>query len=208
MSFENAPVSKALLATYTSCTLLVSVFDINIFLNAPSFARIRLEPWRLFTQTTYAPSSPALLCTLALCSRTAPVLERRMGSHKFLSLVALVWMLGPIGVSTALAVIHSALVPPAYHYKIFGIPLGEGWLWKGVLLGFLCFLTSGGVIWGGLGAIAGMLWTMDVAGMKGFRVGGGQRATAWISQAVGGSGIGVRRARAALPSETQRAESQ
>lgn len=136
-----------------------------------------------------------------------------MGGHKFVSLVALGWILGPIGITSALAVIHTSLVPSAYHFRIFGIPLGEGWMTKGILLVFLFVFANGASVWGGLGVLGGMIWTSDVGGVKGFRIRGGQRAGRWIEEVFGRSGGGVRRARAALPTASsgtdgQRAESQ
>lgn len=181
------------IVAYASSTLLASLFDMDVYLNL-QLSLLRKQPYRLLTHTLYTSSTPTLLPLLVLLSSVGPPLERRFGPRKFLSLLLLLWLLGPAGLVGGLVYIHSALVPRAYSFRVFGLALADGWtrwlllawLGRGVLPGIAC----------------GALWVSDVGGVKSFRI--SDKLAANVVQLAGRTG-GVRRARAALG---VRAESQ
>ncbi|KAF8908329.1 hypothetical protein CPB85DRAFT_1436120 [Mucidula mucida] len=186
MSFEHAPISKVAIVVYASSTLLTSLFDMDVYFNLQA-SLLRTQPYRLLTHTLYASSTPTLLPLLVLLSSLGPPLERRFGPRKFLSLLLLLWLLGPAGVVGGLAYIHSALIPRAYTFRVFGIALGDGWT-RWVLLAWL----GRGVL---PGLVCGAIWVSDVGGVKSFRI--SDKMAQSVVQVAGRTG-GVRRARAAL----------
>ncbi|KAF8138756.1 hypothetical protein EV363DRAFT_1427630 [Boletus edulis] len=149
MSFEHASVTKGLMMGYALTSIVCGIFDVKHYLHlqlVPHISRHH-QYWRLATHHVACSSSSDLLLTELLLYGVGINIERQFGSVKFASFAIVSTLMSTILEFSSLILLHRIginhipsgptalafsmlyqwyrLVPPAYHFRIFGVPLSN-----------------------------------------------------------------------------------
>ncbi|KAL7282615.1 hypothetical protein ACG7TL_004087 [Trametes sanguinea] len=154
MSFENALVSKGLMLGFALTSVAAGIFDLKHYLNlqlVPHISKYH-QYWRLVVHQLACASSSDLLLVEVFLFNVSICIERTFGSIKYASfliisavttmLISFIALLvarltpvtsslfnnippGPIAVMSAVLYQYIRLVPPAYHFRIFGLGMSD-----------------------------------------------------------------------------------
>ncbi|KAH7887454.1 hypothetical protein F5I97DRAFT_1966033 [Phlebopus sp. FC_14] len=149
MSFEHASVTKGLMMSCALTSIIGGVFDVKHYLHlqfVPHLSRHH-QYWRLVTHHLAFSNSSDLLLAELLLYGVGVTIERQFGSVKFASFTIVSALLATVLEFLSLILFHriginhipsgpsaiifsilyqwSRLVPPAYHFRIFGLPLSS-----------------------------------------------------------------------------------
>ncbi|KIJ69871.1 hypothetical protein HYDPIDRAFT_171835 [Hydnomerulius pinastri MD-312] len=149
MSFEHASVTKGLMMSCALTSIIAGVFDVKHYLHlqlVPHISRHH-QYWRLLTHHLAFSNSSDLLLAELLLYGVGINIERQFGSVKFASFTIVSALMATILEFLTLILLHrvgvnhipsgpsavvfsilyqwSRLVPPAYHFRIFGVPLSN-----------------------------------------------------------------------------------
>jgi membrane associated rhomboid family serine protease len=149
MSFEHASVTKGLMMGYALTSIVCGIFDVKHYLHlqlVPHISRHH-QYWRLATHHVAFSSSSDLLLAELLLYTVGINVERQFGSVKFASFAIVSTLMSTILEFSSLILLHRIginhippgptavvfsmlyqwyrLVPPAYHFRIFGVPLSN-----------------------------------------------------------------------------------
>ncbi|KAI0331295.1 hypothetical protein GY45DRAFT_1249049 [Cubamyces sp. BRFM 1775] len=229
MSFENASVTKCLMLGFAFTSLAAGIFDLKHYLNLQLVPHISKhhQYWRLLVHPIACSSSSDLLLLEVFLYNTSICIERAFGSIKyasFLIISAVTTILlsftallvaqltpvtgtlfnnippGPIAIMAAVLYQYMRLVPPAYHFRIFGVGMSDKvWVYATaaqlVMTRFPDKLLPAAV-----GLLAGYLYRSDFLQLKTWRVStrAVRFAKAWV-QPLLGEEKPVRRTTRALP---------
>ncbi|KAF9450931.1 hypothetical protein P691DRAFT_664232 [Macrolepiota fuliginosa MF-IS2] len=194
MSFEHAPVTKAMMVGAGLSSFFVGLFDVKYYFHlqlVPHISRHH-QYWRLMTQyLAYQNSSDLFLAELLLYNVGIHI-ERRFGSVKFASFLVVIALLStlleflalllfnPLGlnyISTGASVFiysllyqYSRLVPSVYQFRIFGIQLNNKSLNYFLAFQFAISRLPGSFVVAIIGIIAGQLYRSEIANFDTYRV--------------------------------------
>ncbi|KZW04146.1 hypothetical protein EXIGLDRAFT_716145 [Exidia glandulosa HHB12029] len=151
MSFNNAPISKGLMIALAATSIGISIFDIKYYLPlqlVPHISRHH-QYWRLLTQPLAYASSPELFVAELLLFQVGTQIERFFGSYRFASFILAATIVssvlsfasllafhtigyylnripaGPTALIFSLVYHYSRIVPTAYTFTIFSVPLSN-----------------------------------------------------------------------------------
>ncbi|KAJ7094425.1 hypothetical protein C8R44DRAFT_386070 [Mycena epipterygia] len=194
MSFEHAPVSKGLMVGIAITSILVGVFDVKHYFHlqlVPHISR-HYQYWRLGAHhLAFSSSSELFIAEILLYNIGVPI-ERQFGTLKFASFSVISTLLAtllefislilfhraglnyiPSGPSTLIFSIiyqYSRIVPSAYSFRIFGLPLTN----KSFTYVFAIQLAIGHLPGSAAAAFIGILtsqiYRSDLANLKGYRI--------------------------------------
>ncbi|EKM79962.1 hypothetical protein AGABI1DRAFT_99583 [Agaricus bisporus var. burnettii JB137-S8] len=194
MSFEYAPVTKAMMMGSALSSFFVGLFDVKHYFHlqlVPHISRHH-QYWRLVTQYLAFQNSSDLFLAGLLLYNVGIHIERRFGSVKFASFVVVTILLSalseflallalnPLGLNyipTGVPVVvystlyqHSRLVPSAYQFRIFGVKLSNKSL--NYLLAFQLAISSlpGSLAVAIIGVIVGQLYRSEIANFNTYRL--------------------------------------
>ncbi|KAF8076765.1 hypothetical protein FPV67DRAFT_1406944 [Lyophyllum atratum] len=194
MSFENASVSKGLMVGYGLTSILVGIFDVKHYFHLqliPHLSRHH-QYWRLpLHHLAFTNSSDLFIGELVLYNVGVHV-ERQFGSVKFASFALVSTILGTILELIFLMLFHrvglnhiamgpavlifgllyqySRIVPSAYNYRIFGIPLNnKSLIYLLALQTAISRLPSSGAV-AIIGILVGQIYRSDLANLKAYRL--------------------------------------
>ncbi|KAH9943193.1 uncharacterized protein BXZ73DRAFT_87581 [Epithele typhae] len=231
MSFEHAGLTKGLMVGIALTSIAVGIFDLKHYLNLQLVPHISKhhQYWRLLLHHLVCASSSDLLLTELLLYHAGIPVERAFGSVKYASffiisilttmLLSFLAMLvaqlnpitrvffnnvppGPIAIMYAALYQYLRLVPPAYHFRIFGLPMSDKvWVYA-IAAQLLLHPFPPKLLPAAVGLFVGYLYRSDFLQLKGWRI--SPRATrfaqAWIAPLLGlGETRPVRRTNRALP---------
>ncbi|OCH94275.1 hypothetical protein OBBRIDRAFT_769970 [Obba rivulosa] len=154
MSFEYASVTKGLMLGIAITSITAGLFDVKYYLHlqlVPHISKYH-QYWRLFTwQIACANSSDLFLIELSLYN-VGMHIERAFGSLKFASFILVTFLMsiistflsllflqafphvgalfnsipcGPFALIFSVMYQYMRVVPPAYHFKVFGLDLTD-----------------------------------------------------------------------------------
>ncbi|KAF7335313.1 DSC E3 ubiquitin ligase complex subunit 2 [Mycena sanguinolenta] len=194
MSFEHAPVSKGLMVSLAISSILVGVFDVKHYFHlqlVPHISR-HYQYWRLGAHhLAFSNSSDLFIAEILLYNIGIPI-ERQFGTLKFASfavvttllatLLELIFLIlfhrtglnyipsGPATLIFSLIYQYHRIVPSAYSFRIFGLPLtNKGFTYVFALqlaIGYLPGSAAAALI----GLLAGQIYRSDLANLKGYRI--------------------------------------
>ncbi|KAF8558719.1 hypothetical protein OG21DRAFT_1503672 [Imleria badia] len=149
MSFEHASVTKGLMIGYALTSIVCGVFDVKHYLHLQLIPHISRhhQYWRLATHHVAFSSSSDLLLGELLLYSVGINIERQFGSVKFASFAIVSTLMSTILEFSSLILLHRIginhipsgptalvfsilyqwyrLVPSAYQFRIFGVPLSN-----------------------------------------------------------------------------------
>ncbi|KAF7332669.1 DSC E3 ubiquitin ligase complex subunit 2 [Mycena kentingensis (nom. inval.)] len=194
MSFEHAPVSKALMLGVALSSILVGIFDVTHYFHlqlVPHISRY-YQYWRLPVHHLAFSSSSDLFIAETLLFNVAIQVERQFGSLKFASFAVISLLLStileflslvflhraglnhiPSGPSTLIFSIlyqHSRIVPSSYEFRVFGVPLEDKSLTYIFALQLALAYLPGSLASAVLGILTGQIYRSDLAGFKSWRL--------------------------------------
>ncbi|KAF8914328.1 hypothetical protein CPB84DRAFT_1758985 [Gymnopilus junonius] len=194
MSFENAAVTKGLVVYCALSSLLVGIFDIKHYFHiqfVPHISRYH-QYWRLITHHLAFTNSSDLFLGELILYNVGIRIERQFGSLKFasfafisllvstlLEFVALILFhkvglnhiaMGPSAFIFSLLYQYSRIVPGAYAYRIFGLPLSNKS--TNYLLAFQLAISRlpGSALSAIIGVMTGQIYRSDLAGLNTYRL--------------------------------------
>ncbi|KAH9899579.1 hypothetical protein C8Q73DRAFT_638142 [Cubamyces lactineus] len=229
MSFENASVTKGLMLGFALTSVAAGIFDLKHYLNLQLVPHVSKhhQYWRLLVHQLACASSSDLLLTELFLYNTSIIIERAFGSMKyasFLIISAVTTMLlsfaallvaqltpvtgalfnnippGPIAVMAAVLYQYMRLVPPAYHFRIFGVGMSDK-VWVYAIAAQLAITRfPNKLLPTAVGLLAGYLYRSDFLQLKAWRVStrAVRFAAAWVQPLLGDEQP-VRRTTRALP---------
>ncbi|KAI9574417.1 hypothetical protein HD554DRAFT_2046962 [Boletus coccyginus] len=178
MSFEHASVTKGLMMGYAFTSIVCGIFDVKHYLH--------LQYWRLATHHVAFSSSSDLLLAELLLYGVGINIERQFGSVKFASFAIVSTLMSTILEFSSLILLHRVginhipggptavvfsilyqwyrLVPPAYHFRIFGVPLSNKSVY--LALGYV----PGSLASACLGLLVGFIYRSELINIKTWRV--------------------------------------
>ncbi|EIW61608.1 uncharacterized protein TRAVEDRAFT_118194 [Trametes versicolor FP-101664 SS1] len=236
MSFENASVTKGLMLGIALTSVAAGIFDLKHYLNLQLVPHISKhhQYWRLLVYHLVCGSSSDLLLVETYLYNVSICVERAFGSVKYasflvisavttmlLSFVALLvaqltpatstWFNnippGPIAIMSALLYQYMRLVPPAYHFRIFGLGMSDK-VWVYAIAAQLASTQfPAKLLPTAVGLLAGYLYRSDFLQLKGWRLSTKvvRFAEAWIGPLLG-EAQPVRRTNRVLPEPRAQAE--
>ncbi|KAF9478667.1 hypothetical protein BDN70DRAFT_31121 [Pholiota conissans] len=194
MSFENAPVTKALIITSGVTSLLAGIFDVKHYFHLQFIPHISRhhQYWRLLTHHLAFSNSSDLFIGVLLFYNVAIHIERRFGSVKFASfafvslvvssLLELLTLLlfhrvgvnhialGPTTLIFSILYQYSRIVPPVYTYRIFGFPLNNKSVNYFVALQIAISRLPTSLAVAVIGILTGQIYRSDLAGLNTYRL--------------------------------------
>ncbi|KAJ7865697.1 hypothetical protein B0H13DRAFT_2203301 [Mycena leptocephala] len=194
MSFEHAPVSKGLMIGVALTSLLVGVFDVKHYFHlqlVPHISR-HYQYWRLGVHhLAFSNSSELFIAEILLYNIGIPI-ERQFGTLKFASFTIISTLLAtlleflslillhraglnyiPSGPSTLIFSIiyqHHRIVPSAYNFRIFGLPLTNKSFTYIFALQLAIGHLPGSAAAALIGIFTGQIYRSDLANLKGYRI--------------------------------------
>ncbi|KDQ64190.1 hypothetical protein JAAARDRAFT_218868 [Jaapia argillacea MUCL 33604] len=194
MSFEHAPVIKGLMVGCALASIIAGVFDMKHYLHlqlVPHISRHH-QYWRLLVHhLAYSNSSDLFLAELLLYNVGVHI-ERAFGSVKFASFALVSILLstileflalllfsgvglnyihsGPTTLVFSILYQYSRLIPSAYLFRVFGVPLSNKVFYY--ILAFqiaIAHLPSSAVV-ALIGILAGQIYRSDLANLKTYRL--------------------------------------
>ncbi|KAI0832709.1 hypothetical protein BC628DRAFT_1441792 [Trametes gibbosa] len=216
MSFEYASVTKGLMLGIALTSVAAGIFDLKHYLNlqlVPHISRHH-QYWRLIVHHIACGSSSDLILVELFLYNASVCIERSFGSVKyasFLIISAVTTMLisflallvaqmtpvtsslfnnippGPIAITSAVLYQYTRLVPPAYHFRIFGVGMSDK-VWVYAIAAQLAISQfPAKLLPAAVGLLAGYLYRSDLLQLKGWRVSAKfvRLAEAWITPLFG-----------------------
>jgi len=194
MSFEHAPVSKGLMMTCAATSIAVGIFDVKHYLHlqlVPHISRHH-QYWRLFAHHLAFSNSADLLVAELIFWNVGVHVERHFGSIKFASFAVISTLLATIFEFLSLLVFHPAglnhissgpsalvftilyqyfrIVPPAYHFRIFGVTLSNK-SYSYILASQLAIGNlPGSAVAAAIGILTGQVYRSDLTNLKSYRI--------------------------------------
>ncbi|KAI0650462.1 hypothetical protein C8Q79DRAFT_943802 [Trametes meyenii] len=199
MSFENASVTKGLMLGVALTSVAAGIFDLKHYLNlqlVPHISRHH-QYWRLLVYHFACPSSSDLILVELFLYNAGICIERAFGSVKYASfliisavttaLMTFVALLvaqlapitgslfnnippGPIAIISALLYQYMRLVPPAYHFRVFGVGMSDK-VWVYAIAAQLAATRFPAELLPiAVGLLTGYLYRSDFLQLKGWRV--------------------------------------
>ncbi|KAK7062287.1 DSC E3 ubiquitin ligase complex subunit 2 [Favolaschia claudopus] len=227
MSFEHAPVSKGLMVGLAMSSILVGVFDVKHYFHlqlVPHISRY-YQYWRLGAHHLAFSSSSELFIAEILLYNIGIQIERQFGTLKFASYTIVTTLLATFVEFLSLILFHRAglnhfpsgptplifsimyqyhrIVPSAYSFRIFGLPLTNKSFNYVFALQLAIGYLPGSAAAALIGIFAGQIYRSDLANLKGYRL--PPWLASWSSKYVLpllGSLRPARRSNRALPDET------
>ncbi|KAJ7506593.1 hypothetical protein B0H11DRAFT_2219285 [Mycena galericulata] len=234
MSFEHAPVSKGLdglMVGIGLTSILVSVFDVKHYFHlqlVPHISR-HYQYWRLGVHHFAFSNSSELFIAEILLYNIAVQIERQFGTLKFASFAVISTLLatllefislilfhraglnfipsGPSSLIFSIIYQYSRVVPSAYSFRIFGLPLTNKSFTYVFALQLAIGHLPGSAASAFIGVLAGQIYRSDLANLKGYRI--PPRFASFASRyllPLAGSLRPARRSNRALPDESAGAE--
>ncbi|EMD40510.1 hypothetical protein CERSUDRAFT_111107 [Gelatoporia subvermispora B] len=233
MSFEYASVTKGLMLGIAITSITAGLFDVKYYLHlqlVPHLSKYH-QYWRLFTwQTACSNSSDLFLCELLLYSVGVHV-ERAFGSIKFASFILVTALMsiistflsllfihafprggsifnsipcGPFAIMFSLMYQYSRVVPPAYHFKVFGVDLTDKIWTYAIAVQLAISQTPTTLLPALIGLLSGYLYRSDFLQLKSWRFSHGAVLFAehWVKPLLG-EGRAIRRTNRVLPDSSR-----
>ncbi|KAJ7248455.1 hypothetical protein C8J57DRAFT_1437959 [Mycena rebaudengoi] len=227
MSFEHAPVSKGLMIAFAMSSILVGVFDVKHYFHlqlVPHISRY-YQYWRLGAHHLAFSSSSDLFIAEILLYNIAVQIERQFGSLKFASFAVISTLLstllefvslilfhraglnylpsGPSALLFSIIYQYSRIVPSAYSFRIFGLPLTNKSFTYIFALQLALSHLPGSAAAACIGILTGQIYRSDLASLKAYRL--PPRLASFAAQfllPLLGSLRPARRSNRALPDDT------
>ncbi|KAJ7368970.1 hypothetical protein DFH08DRAFT_832819 [Mycena albidolilacea] len=194
MSFEHAPVSKGLMVGVAMTSILVGVFDVKHYFHlqlVPHISR-HYQYWRLGAHhLAFSSSSDLFIAEILLYNIGIPI-ERQFGALKFASFAVITTLLATLFEFISLLLFHRAglnyipsgpatlifsiiyqyhrIVPSAYSFRIFGLPLTNKAFTYIFALQLALGHLPGSAAAALIGLLAGQIYRSDLANLKGYRI--------------------------------------
>ncbi|KAI1796117.1 hypothetical protein LXA43DRAFT_988443 [Ganoderma leucocontextum] len=229
MSFEYASVTKTLMLGIALTSAVVGIFDLKHYLNLQLVPHISKhhQYWRLLVHHLACASSSDLLLTELLLYNVGIPIERAFGGVKYASffvisavttmLVSFVTLLlaqltpmtrtnfnnmpgGPFAILFAIVYQYMRLVPPAYHFRVFGVGMSDKiWIYA-IAIQLTVARLPATVLPTAVGLFVGYLYRSDVLQLKSWRLPrrAVQLAEEWVKPLLG-EDKPVRRTHRVLP---------
>ncbi|TFK94251.1 hypothetical protein K466DRAFT_580209 [Polyporus arcularius HHB13444] len=199
MSFEHASVTKGLMFGFALSSIAAGIFDLKHYLNlqlVPHISRHH-QYWRLLVHCLACASSSDLLLTELLLYNVGIPIERAFGGVKYTSffvisavttilasflalLVAQITPVtrslfnnipsGPIAIMFAVVYQYTRLVPPAYHFRVFGIGMSDKIWAYAVALQLAVAQFPATLLPTAIGLLVGYLYRSDFLQLKSWRI--------------------------------------
>ncbi|KAF8622179.1 hypothetical protein AX15_007291 [Amanita polypyramis BW_CC] len=194
MSFEHALVTKGLMIGSAVSSILVGLFDMKHYLHlqfVPHISRYH-QYWRLPMHHMAFSNSTDLLLAEILLFNVGVLIERQFGSVKYASFVLITFLIGTIFEFVSLILFHrfglnhiamgpsilifsilyqySRIVPAAYKFRIFGIPLSNKNMPYLLALQLAISRLPGSAAVAVIGITTGQLYRSDLANLKSYRI--------------------------------------
>ncbi|KAF9462055.1 hypothetical protein BDZ94DRAFT_1166697 [Collybia nuda] len=194
MSFENASVTKGLMVGCALTSILVGLFDVKHYFHlqlVPHLSRHH-QYWRLAVHhLAFSNSSDLFIAELLLYNAGVQV-ERQFGSVKYASFAAVATLLatilelsalmlfhrtglnhfamGPVALIFSILYQYSRIVPSAYNYRIFGVPLNNKSLIYLLSLQMAISRLPNSAAVCIIGILTGQVYRSDLANLKAYRL--------------------------------------
>ncbi|KAL0950123.1 hypothetical protein HGRIS_010119 [Hohenbuehelia grisea] len=194
MSFEHAPVTKALMIGAAVSSFVVGTFDVKHYFHlqlVPHISRHH-QYWRLGVHhLAFSNSSDLFISELILFSAAVHI-ERRFGSAKFASFALVSALVSTILEFAALLLFHriglnhvsagpltlvfnilyqySRIVPSMYQFRVFGVPLSNKSFTYLLAAQLALSRVPGSAAAAILGILTGQLYRSDLASLKTYRI--------------------------------------
>ncbi|KAJ7102662.1 hypothetical protein C8R43DRAFT_231999 [Mycena crocata] len=233
MSFEHAPVSKAgLMVGIAMSSILVGVFDVKHYFHlqlVPHISR-HYQYWRLGAHHLAFSNSSELFIAEILFYNIGVQIERQFGTLKFASFAVISTLLatllefislilfhraglnyipsGPSSLIFSILYQYSRIVPSAYTFRIFGLPLTNKSFTYVFALQLAIGHLPGAAVAACIGVLAGQIYRSDLANLKTYRIPPwlGSFSSQYLLPLIG-SLRSARRSNRALPDESSGTES-
>ncbi|KXN89473.1 DSC E3 ubiquitin ligase complex subunit 2 [Leucoagaricus sp. SymC.cos] len=194
MSFEHAPVTKAVMMSSALSSFLIGLFDVKHFFHlqlVPHVSRHH-QYWRLATQYFAHQNSSDLFLAEILLYNLGIHIERRFGSVKYASFLVVtillatlleflaLLLLNPLGlnfISTGASVFiysilyqYSRLVPSVYQFRIFGVRFSNKSFNYFLAFQLTISRPPGSFVVAIIGIITGQLYRSEIANFYAYRL--------------------------------------
>ncbi|KAH9855067.1 hypothetical protein C2E23DRAFT_816657 [Lenzites betulinus] len=236
MSFEYALVTKGLMLGIAFTSVAAGIFDVKHYLNLQLVPHISKhhQYWRLLVHQVACGSSTDLTLVELFLYNASISIERSFGSVKYASfliisavttmLISFIALLvaqltpatgalfnnippGPIAITSAVLYQYARLVPPAYHFRIFGVGMSDK-VWVYAIAAQLAISQlPAKLLPAAVGLLAGYLYRSDFLQLKGWRISTKfvRLVEAWIAPLLGETQP-MRRTNRVLPESRAQAE--
>ncbi|PIL37399.1 hypothetical protein GSI_01093 [Ganoderma sinense ZZ0214-1] len=199
MSFEYAAVTKSLMFGIALTSAVAGIFDLKHYLNLQLVPHISKhhQYWRLFVHHLACASSSDLLLTELLLYNVGIPIERAFGGVKYASffiisavttmVVSFVALLlaqlipmtranfnnipgGPFAILFAIIYQYMRLVPPAYHFRVFGLGMSDKiWIYA-IAFQLTVARLPATLLPTAVGLFVGYMYRSDVLQLKSWRL--------------------------------------
>ncbi|KAI6024469.1 hypothetical protein EDC04DRAFT_2574008 [Pisolithus marmoratus] len=194
MSFEHASVTKGIMMACALTSITAGVFDVKHYLHlqlVPHLSRHH-QYWRLVTHHLAFSNSSDLLLAELLLYGVGVNIERQFGSVKFASFTIVSGLVSTLLEFMALILLHRLgvnhmpggpsaivfsmvyqwyrLVPVAYHFKIFGMPLSNKAFTYVIALQLALGHVPGSLVSACVGLLVGYIYRSELINIKTWRV--------------------------------------
>ncbi|KAF5363716.1 hypothetical protein D9756_000297 [Leucocoprinus leucothites] len=194
MSFEHAPITKAMMMGSALSSFFVGLFDVKYYFHlqlVPHISRHH-QYWRLATQYLAFQNSSDLFLTEVLLYNFGIHIERRFGSVKYASFFAITILLATLleflalllfnrlglnYISTGASVFvysvlyqYSRLVPSVYQFRIFGFQFNNKSLNYFLAFQLAISRLPGSLMVAVIGVITGQLYRSEIANFNAYRL--------------------------------------
>lgn len=194
MSFEHASVTKGIMMACALTSITAGVFDVKHYLHlqlVPHLSRHH-QYWRLLTHHLAFSNSSDLLLAELLLYGVGVNIERQFGSVKFASFTIVSGLASTLLEFMALLLLHRVgvnhipggpsaivfsmlyqwyrLVPTAYHFKIFGMPLSNKAFTYVLALQLALGHVPGSLVSSCVGLLVGYIYRSELINIKTWRV--------------------------------------
>ncbi|KAF8638550.1 hypothetical protein AX17_002093 [Amanita inopinata Kibby_2008] len=194
MSFEHALVTKGIMVGSAVSSILVGLFDVKHYFHlqlVPHISRHH-QYWRLFVHHLAFSNSTDLFLSEILLFNVGVQIERQFGSAKYASFALVTFLLSTILEFVSLILFHrlglnyiamgpavlifsilyqySRIVPAAYHFRIFGVPLSNKSMPYMLALQLAISRLPGSAAVAVIGILTGQLYRSDLANLKSYRL--------------------------------------
>ncbi|KAI0638461.1 hypothetical protein C8Q77DRAFT_1215258 [Trametes polyzona] len=199
MSFENASVTKGLMFGIALTSVAAGIFDLKHYLNLQLVPHISKhhQYWRLLVHQLVCGSSSDLTLVELFLYNASILIERAFGSVKYASflvisavttmLISFVALLvaqltpvtgtlfnnippGPVAILMTVLYQYMRIVPPAYHFRIFGVGMSDK-IWVYAIAAQLAISQfPAKLLPTAVGLLAGYIYRSDFLQLKGWRI--------------------------------------
>ncbi|KAI0722389.1 hypothetical protein C8T65DRAFT_629198 [Cerioporus squamosus] len=199
MSFENASVTKGLMFGFALSSIAAGIFDLKHYLNLQLIPHISKhhQYWRLLVHCLACGSSSDLLLTELMLYNVGIPIERAFGGVKYASffvisavttilasflalLIAQITPVtrslfnnipaGPVAIMFAVVYQYMRLVPPAYHFRVFGVGMSDKMWAYAVALQLAVAQFPATLLPTAIGLLVGYLYRSDFLQLKSWRI--------------------------------------